>query len=90
MLKNGKTEIYNIPLDERIYVMEDIDCDNDILLDRNLKAEKRDYNNFTEHHNSFESRYEDFHFGQNQFANFNVSEDKQKLNNNLNNSLIEI
>lgn len=37
VLKNGKTEVYNIPLEDRIYVLEDVDCDNDILLDREYK-----------------------------------------------------
>lgn len=37
VLRNGKTEVYNIPLDERLYVMEDVDCENDILLDRRYK-----------------------------------------------------
>jgi hypothetical protein len=31
---NGKTEVYNIPLDERIYVIEDIDCLTDIVKQR--------------------------------------------------------
>ena len=37
VLKNGKTEVYNIPLEDRIYVLEDVDCENDILLDREFK-----------------------------------------------------
>lgn len=32
--QNGKTESYNIPLDERIYVIEDIDCLTDIVKER--------------------------------------------------------
>ena len=32
--KNKKTEIFNIPLDERIYVIEDIDCLTDIVYSR--------------------------------------------------------
>jgi hypothetical protein len=31
VLGNGKTEVYNIPLDERIYVIEDIDCLSDVV-----------------------------------------------------------
>ena len=36
VLNNNKTETYNIPLDERIYVIEDIDCLTDIVKDRAL------------------------------------------------------
>ena len=32
----GQNEKYNIPLDQRIYVLEDIDCQGDLVLDRNL------------------------------------------------------
>ena len=41
VIKNGQTEIYTIPLSERIYVLEDIDCDNELLIDRELKKKKR-------------------------------------------------
>jgi len=80
VLKNGKTEIYSIPLDERIYVMEDIDCDNDILIDRSFKFDKKEIkSDFTDHKNTFEARYEDFHFGQNKFANFNVNSEQNNF-----------
>ena len=57
VIRNGKTEMYSIPLDERIYVMEDIDCDSDILSDReNVKeTEISKLPDFTQHENSFES-----------------------------------
>ena len=32
--QNGKTETYTIPIDKRIYVLEDVDCQCDIILDR--------------------------------------------------------
>lgn len=32
--QNGKTETYTIPINKRIYVLEDIDCQCDIILDR--------------------------------------------------------
>lgn len=32
--QNGKTEVYTIPIDKRIYVLEDVDCQCDIILDR--------------------------------------------------------
>lgn len=34
--KNGIPVIYDIPVNERIYVLEDIDCMNDIVLDRSF------------------------------------------------------
>ncbi len=32
--QNGKTETYTIPINKRIYVLEDVDCQCDIILDR--------------------------------------------------------
>lgn len=32
--QNGKTETYTIPINKRIYVLEDIDCQCDVILDR--------------------------------------------------------
>ena len=82
VIRNGKTEMYSIPLDERIYVMEDIDCDSDILLDRKevKETEISKLPDFTKHENSFESRYEEFRFGQNKYSNFGISEPQ---NNNI-------
>jgi len=34
----GQTEKYSIPLDQRIYVLEDIDCQSDLVMERALKA----------------------------------------------------
>lgn len=34
VLNHNKTETYNIPLDERIYVIEDIDCLTDVIKER--------------------------------------------------------
>jgi hypothetical protein len=33
----SQTEKYSIPLDQRIYVLEDIDCQSDLVMDRTLK-----------------------------------------------------
>lgn len=38
VIQNGKTESYNIPLDERIYVIEDIDCLTDIVKHRDINT----------------------------------------------------
>jgi DNA polymerase III delta prime subunit len=39
----GQTEKYTIPLDQRIYVLEDIDCQSDLVCERaNLKEESKD------------------------------------------------
>ena len=37
----GKTQIFSIPHDHRIYVIEDIDCLTDVVLDRKLQEENR-------------------------------------------------
>ena len=34
----GQTEKYSIPLDQRIYVLEDIDCQSDLVIERSLKT----------------------------------------------------
>ena len=36
----GQNETYCIPLDQRIYVLEDVDCQNDIVMERTLKINK--------------------------------------------------
>jgi DNA replication protein DnaC len=39
--QNGKTETYTIPINKRIYVLEDVDCQCEIILDReNATAEQ--------------------------------------------------
>lgn len=45
--KNKKQAVFNIPLNERIYVIEDIDCLSDIVLDRTNKKTKIYSNNKT-------------------------------------------
>jgi hypothetical protein len=42
VLKNGRSEVVNIPLEKRIYVIEDIDCLTDVVLDRTLKHQEAD------------------------------------------------
>lgn len=41
IVKDGRNEIIHIPLDKRIYVIEDIDALGDIVLDRKLKKQKK-------------------------------------------------
>lgn len=36
--QNGKTDVYQIPIDKRLYILEDIDCQCDLILDRNNKT----------------------------------------------------
>lgn len=33
--QDGKTETYTIPINKRVYVLEDVDCQCDVILDRN-------------------------------------------------------
>ena len=48
-IANGKTEQFCIPLEHRIYVLEDIDCQSDIVMERTLKkSTKLTDNNLTE------------------------------------------
>jgi len=83
VIKNGKTEVYNIPLDERIYVMEDVDCDNEILLDRKYKTEKKNKKeDFTKYENSFDSRYEEYSSSRDNFAQFIPEAMNERRNNN--------
>ena len=42
IIKNGQTEIITIPLEKRLYVIEDIDCLSNIVIDRNLLATQPD------------------------------------------------
>lgn len=78
VIKNGKIETYNIPLNERIYVMEDIDCGNDILLDREYKKKKEEDNEFknisrdiNNYNNSFEANYDNNYVNNNKLYNNN-------------------
>jgi len=36
-ISTGQTEKYSIPLEQRIYVLEDIDCQSDLVMERSLK-----------------------------------------------------
>ena len=37
VLQDGRNEIVNIPISKRLYIIEDIDCLSDIIIDRDLK-----------------------------------------------------
>ena len=89
VIKDGKTEVYNIPLNERIYVMEDVDCDNELLLDRKYKTIKKNKKqpDNTAFQNSFEYRYDEFFPGQTNYSTFNT--EQQQNNNNNNNKNIK-
>jgi len=80
VVKNGKTEIYNIPLAERIYVMEDVDCDSELLLDRKYKTkpDKKQKTDFTDYKNSFEHRYDEFSPGSNEYSTFGMGNQNKK------------
>ena len=41
-VSTGQTEKYYIPLDQRIYVLEDIDCQSDLVRERSLKNSEKD------------------------------------------------
>ena len=87
VLRKGKSEMYTIPLNKRIYVIEDIDCNNDILLQRKYQKEKK---NTTESQNSFknsfEYQYQDNNVFGGNFASLNqTSLNQTSLNQNMNN-----
>jgi ATP-dependent 26S proteasome regulatory subunit len=41
-ISTNQTEKYYIPLDKRIYVLEDIDCQSDLVMERSLKNQESD------------------------------------------------
>ena len=45
VIKDGQSHIYNIPLDKRIIVIEDIDCLSKIVLERNKQTNQPDLEN---------------------------------------------
>lgn len=81
VIKNGQTEIFTIPLNDRIYVLEDVDCDNELLLDRNFKTVKDHKiiksNNYE---NTFEARFEQYDLHKIHYADF-INNDNLKTNN---------
>ena len=81
VIKNGQTETFTIPLNDRIYVLEDVDCDNELLLDRNFKIVKDHKiiksNNYE---NTFEARFEEYDLYKKHYADF-VNNDNLKTNN---------
>lgn len=82
VIKNGKTETYTIPLNERIYVLEDVDCDSELLLDRKYKTKKtKTKQNFNEFQHTFEARYQDYHPNDIQYATINRINEKQNNKN---------
>ena len=46
-VSTGQTEKYCIPLDQRIYVLEDIDCQGDLVVERELKNKNKETINDT-------------------------------------------
>lgn len=87
VIKNGKTETFTIPLNDRIYVLEDVDCENDLLLDREFQTEKTNtQTNFNNFEHSFEAIYEQLDLNAPRYAAFTTSDGAnnkpQKQNNN--------
>jgi len=82
VIKNGQTETFTIPLNDRIYVLEDVDCDNELLLDRNFKTIKDNKiiksNNYE---NTFEARFEQYDLYKMHYADF-INNDNLKTNHN--------
>lgn len=81
VLKNGQNEIFTIPLNERIYVLEDVDCDSDLLLDRKFKKQKSEpQKKPIDYQYNFESRYEQFDHNSTNFASISTNEIPQHIN----------
>ena len=84
VIKNGQTETFTIPLNDRIYVLEDVDCDNELLLDRNFKTTKDHKivksNNYE---NTFESRFEQYDLHKIHCADFFKDDDNKCKDNNF-------
>ena len=83
VIKNGQTETFTIPLNDRIYVLEDVDCDNELLLDRNFKTTKDHKivksNNYE---NTFESRFEQYDLHKIHYADFLKDDNNNKCKDN--------
>lgn len=66
---SGQNETYCIPLDQRIYVLEDVDCQSDIVMERSLKNDNKTKKSEKTDGNSYErdsekvvlEHYEDKH-----------------------------
>ena len=83
VLKNGQSEIFTIPLNERIYVLEDVDCDSDLLLDRKFKEEKKNeiLKKPMDFRHTFESRYEQYDLNNPNFSSISYNQVPQDKNN---------
>lgn len=83
VIKNGQTETFTIPLNDRIYVLEDVDCDNELLLDRSFKTVKDHKivksNNYE---NTFEARFEQYDLHKLHYADFVKDDDNKYKDNN--------
>ena len=55
----GQNETYCIPLDQRIYVLEDVDCQSDIVMERALKNDKNSQNSDESTEKKVLQHYED-------------------------------
>ena len=71
VLKKGKNELYSIPLNKRIYVIEDIDCNNDILLQRQYQTTKEKIRVTKPANNTPAFQYHDDNIFGGQFASLN-------------------
>lgn len=58
VVKKGQNNMYTIPINKRIYVIEDIDCNNDILLQREYQKKEDKKPKVNSFENSFEYRYQ--------------------------------
>jgi DNA polymerase III delta prime subunit len=67
----GQNETYCIPLDQRIYVLEDVDCQSDIVMERSLKNEQKT--------NNSENKTDDKHVRDSERAVLEHYEDKHKV-----------
>ena len=57
----GQAETYCIPLDQRIYVLEDVDCQSDIVMERSLKNQKKSEKEDRDTDKAVLEHYEDKH-----------------------------
>ena len=67
--------------------MIDVDCDSELLLDRQFqkKKEEESSNDFTHHTNTFQHRYEDYLPNQNEYSNLMPSRNPNTTGRNNNN-----
>ena len=90
VLANGETKTYNIPLDQRLYVIEDIDCLTDVVLSRELLEKEKEKEKEKNSNNNSNNNNLNNNFSNNNFSNNNFSNNSSNNNNSNNSSTLNL